>query len=73
MKRHLMLKLVEQHPEDADIPHWLELIDDRSKSRVTFLPDIDRLFGEFRHQLLDHQRIRLRGFAMGRGRDPIGS
>ena len=46
MKRHLMLKLVEQHPEDADIPHWLELIDDRSKSRVTFLPDIDRLFGE---------------------------
>jgi thermitase len=47
MKRHLVLKLVEQHPEDADIPHWLELIGDRSKSRDTFNPTLDRLLGEF--------------------------
>jgi subtilisin family serine protease len=46
MKKHLVLKLVEQHPEDADIPHWLELVDDRSKSRDTVHPDLDRLFGE---------------------------
>src|SRR5262245_59228918 len=46
MKRHLVVKLVEQHPEDADIPHWLELIDDRSKSRDTFNTTLDRLLGE---------------------------
>ncbi|HEY4406661.1 MAG TPA: S8 family serine peptidase [Xanthobacteraceae bacterium] len=43
MKRHLVLKLVEQHPDDADIPHWLELIDDRSKSRDSINPILDRL------------------------------
>jgi thermitase len=45
MKTHLVLKLREQHPEDADIPHWLELIDDRSQSRETIHPDLDRLLG----------------------------
>jgi thermitase len=46
MKTHLVLKLLEQHPEDADIPHWLELIDDRSQSRETIHPDLDRLLGD---------------------------
>jgi thermitase len=43
MKRHLVLKLAEQHPDDADIPHWIELIDDRSKSRDRVHPLLDRL------------------------------
>jgi subtilisin family serine protease len=46
MKTHLVLKLCEQHPDDADIPHWLELIDDRSQSRESIHPDLDRLLGE---------------------------
>jgi thermitase len=43
MKKHIVLKLVEQHPDDADIPHWLEFIEDRSKSRDTIQPALDRL------------------------------
>jgi subtilisin family serine protease len=43
MKKHIVLTLVEQHPDDADIPHWLELIGDRSKSRDTIHPLLDRL------------------------------
>jgi subtilisin family serine protease len=43
MKHHLVLKLVEQHPEDSDIPHWLELVADRSKARDAIHPDLDRL------------------------------
>jgi thermitase len=47
MKRHLVLKLVEQHPEDADIPHWLELVADRAKGRDALYPALDRLLGDF--------------------------
>jgi thermitase len=46
MKSHLVLKLVEQHPEDADIPHWLELIADRSRARDAVHPALDRLMRE---------------------------
>jgi thermitase len=43
MKKHIVLTLVEQHPEDADIPHWMELIGDRSKSRDSINPVLDGL------------------------------
>jgi thermitase len=44
MKRHLVLKLVEQHPEDADIPYWVEIIDDKSKAKDSVYPALDQLF-----------------------------
>lgn len=46
MKQHLILKMVDQHPDDDVIPHWLDFIGDKSSKMDRIHPELDRLFRE---------------------------
>lgn len=46
MKPHIILKLVDEHPEDPSIPHWVELLEDKSKIFDRISPPLDRLLRE---------------------------
>lgn len=43
MKQHLILKLVDQHPDDDAIPHWLKFIGNKSGAIDTVHPELDRI------------------------------
>ena len=43
MKRHLIVKLADEHPDDYNIPHWVEFLTDKAKQFDRIFPAIDRL------------------------------
>lgn len=43
MKHHLILKLTQEHPDDYDIPHWVEFVRDKSKVFDRVYPALDDL------------------------------
>lgn len=43
MKKHIILKLASEHPDDDDIPHWVVFADDKSKTFDRVFPILDRL------------------------------
>jgi subtilisin family serine protease len=46
MKEHIVVKLRTQSPTDAGMPGWQEFIQDKSMTRESLDPDIDRIFQE---------------------------
>jgi thermitase len=43
VKRHIVIKLVAEHPDDDEIPHWVLFADDKSKTFDRVQPVLDRL------------------------------
>ena len=46
MKHHLVLKLVQQLTDDYNLPDWTTFINDKTVSRESLTPEVDRLLGE---------------------------
>jgi subtilisin family serine protease len=44
VKAHIVLKLADEHPDDDDIPHWVDFARDKSRTFDRILPALDRLF-----------------------------
>jgi subtilisin family serine protease len=44
VKKHIVLKLAAEHPDDDDIPHWIVFASDKTKTFDRVLPALDRLF-----------------------------
>lgn len=45
MKEHLIVKLVERHADDDNIPDWVKFIGDKSAVKERVNPEVDRVLG----------------------------